>query len=166
MEMHRSNVTRVGLVLGILIVGTFSTGIIHASSSVRLSEGETVYVPVYSHIYVGIKGNPFDLSISLIIRNTDPNEAITIFSVAYFDSNGRLVRNYLEKPLRLGQMGTVDFFVSESDTSGGLGASFLVKWKSATKVNEPVIEGVMAGTKSGQGISFTSRGKAINERTD
>jgi hypothetical protein len=76
------------------------------------------------------------------------------------------VRNYLEKPLRLGQMGTVDFFVSESDTSGGLGASFLVKWKSATKVNEPVIEGVMAGTKSGQGISFTSRGKAINERTD
>jgi hypothetical protein len=164
--MHRSNVTRVGLVLGILIVGIFSTAIIYASSSVRLSEGETVYVPVYSHIYVGIKGNPFDLSISLVIRNTDPNEAITIFSVAYFDSNGRLVRNYLEKPLRLGQMGTVDFFVSESDTSGGLGASFLVKWKSATKVNEPVIEGVMAGTKSGQGISFTSRGKAINERTD
>ena len=164
--MHRSNVLRVGLVLGILIVGIFSTGIIHASSSVRLSEGEMVYVPVYSHIYVGIKGNPFDLSISLIIRNTDPNEAITIFAVSYYDSNGRLVRNYLEKPLRLGQMGTADFFVSESDTSGGFGASFLVKWKSTTKVNEPVIEGVMAGTKSGQGISFTSRGKAINERTD
>jgi len=72
--MHRSNVTRVGLVLGILIVGIFSTAIIYASSSVRLSEGETVYVPV--------------------------------------------------------------------------------------------IEGVMAGTKSCQGISFTSRGKAINERTD
>ena len=73
-EMHRSNVLRVGLVLGILIVGIFSTAIIYASSSVRLSDGETVY--------------------------------------------------------------------------------------------EPVIEGVMAGTKSGQGISFTSRGKAINERTD
>jgi len=45
----------------------------------------------------------------------------------------------------------------------GSGANFLVKWKSQTKVNPPLIEGVMIGTRSGQGISFVSRGQVINE---
>ena len=43
------------------------------------------------------------------------------------------------------------------------GANFLVKWKSPTKVNPPLIEGVMIGTRSGQGISFVSRGQVIDE---
>jgi len=148
--------------LGMLVTASFlATGICFAES-IDLSEGQTVYVPVYSHIYV-VRGHPFDLGICLSIRNTDPSHPITILSANYNNSEGKLVRNYLESPIQLNPLASTDFFVSELDTAGGLGASFLVKWKSEIKVNEPIIEGVMAGTKSGQGISFVSRGKAIKD---
>jgi len=136
----------------------------HSSSTVELSEGQTVYVPVYSHIYIGVKGLTYDLAISLSIRNTDPVESITLRSVDYLDANGKLVREHLKNPIQVGPFASADFFVSETDSTGGLGAAFIVKWKSAVKVNAPIIEGVMAGTKSGQGISFSSRGRAIKDR--
>jgi hypothetical protein len=145
-------------------MGTFfSTGACFAES-LNLSEGQTVYVPVYSHIYV-VKGHPFDLAICLSIRNTDTSHPITILSANYNDSEGNPVRNYLERPIQLKPLASTDFFVGEFDTAGGLGASFLVKWTSDSKVNEPIIEGVMAGTKSGQGISFVSRGRAIKDNS-
>jgi hypothetical protein len=92
-----------------------------------------------------------------------PTHPITILSANYNNSEGKLVKNYLETPIQLNPLASTDFYVTELDTAGGLGASFLVKWKSAIQVNEPIIEGVMAGTKSGQGISFVSRGKAIED---
>jgi len=60
-------------------------------------------------------------------------------------------------------MASAEFIVRESDRSGGLGANFVVVWKSAEKVTEPIAETVMIGTMSQQGISFTSRGRAIKE---
>lgn len=144
------------------IIAFFSAVETCLSQSVNLSQGQTVYVPVYSHIYV-VRGHSFDLGISLCIRNTDSTHSITILSVSYNDADGKLVRNYLQSPTQLRPLASKDFFVTESDTTGGLGASFLIKWRAETKVNEPIIEGVMAGTKSGQGISFITRGKAIKE---
>jgi hypothetical protein len=153
---------RLIFVVGVLVIGNFfGTGICYAES-IELSQGQTVYVPVYSHIYV-VRGHAFDLGISLSIRNTDPAKSITILSANYNDSAGNLVRTYLESPIQLNPLASTDFFVSESDTAGGLGASFLVKWKSTGMVNEPIIEGVMVGTRSGQGISFVTRGKAIKD---
>jgi hypothetical protein len=134
-----------------------------SASDTNLSQGATVYVPVYSHIYIGIKGYRFDLAISLSIRNTDPNRPIVVSSVAYHDSTGKLVKEFLEKPREVAPLASAEFFVSESDTSGGFGASFLVKWASKSKVNQPIVEGVMAGTSSAQGISFTSRGQTIED---
>jgi len=159
---HMRTPQRLISLFGMLVMGTFFGSGACFAESFSLSEGQTVYVPVYSHIYV-VKGHTFDLAICLSIRNTDPNHPITILSANYHDSEGNLVRNYAETPIQLKPLASIDFFVGEYDTAGGLGASFLVKWKSTIKVNEPIIEGVMAGTKSGQGISFVSRGKAIQE---
>jgi len=145
-----------------LVMGNFFSPAACFAESINLSEGQTVYVPVYSHIYV-MRGHTFDLGISLSIRNTDPTHPITILSVSYNNSEGNLVRNYVESPIQVNPLASKDFFVTEPDTTGGLGASFLVKWKSTSKVNEPIIEGVMAGTRSGQGISFVSRGKEIKD---
>jgi hypothetical protein len=161
MQMMKSSRTII-FVLGMLVMGNFLVTGSCIAESINLSEGQTVYVPVYSHIYV-MRGHTFDLGISLSIRNTDPTHPITILSANYNDSKGNLVRNYLESPIQLNPLASTDFFVSESDTAGGLGASFLVKWKSTSKVNEPIIEGIMAGTRSGQGISFVTRGKAIKD---
>jgi len=154
------------LMLAVVIVAmvVLSGAIAHSSSEPVLSEGATVYVPVYSHIYVGFKGKSFDLAISLSIRNTDPAASISVLSVSYYDSSGKLVRNYVSKPVDVAPLASTDFFVSESDTTGGFGAAFVVKWKSLRKVNQPIIEGVMVSTRSGQGISFTSRGQVIEDR--
>ena len=48
-------------------------------------------------------------------------------------------------------------------TSGGSGANFIVKWESKNLSNPPIIESVMIGTQSQLGISFTSRGQAIQD---
>lgn len=154
---------RAGPVFMALVLGMFlAIGAVCAGG--ETSSGATVYVPVYSHIYVGIRGITFDLAISLSIRNTDAKESITVQSVAYYGSDGKLVKEFLQKPVQIGPLSSKDFFVSEADTTGGFGASFLVRWTASTNVNEPIIEGVMAGTKSGQGISFTSRGQVIRDR--
>ena len=133
-----------------------------AETETRLSMGQTVYVPIYSHIYCGNKEQPFDLAVTLSLRNTDPKNPITILSVHYYDSNGTLIRSYVKHPVRLPALGSTRYVVKESDKTGGSGASFIVRWKSDSKVNSPVIESVMIGTKSKQGISFTSRGQPIS----
>ena len=132
-----------------------------ADSGVVLSDGQTVYVPIYSHIYSGLKGNPFSLAATLSIRNTDPGHPITLVSVKFYDSDGKLLKEYLDNPTQLKAMASTRYILTESDIGGGSGANFLVKWTSKTKVNPPLVEGVMIGTRSGQGISFTSRGQVI-----
>jgi Protein of unknown function (DUF3124) len=48
-----------------------------------------------------------------------------VTSASYYDQDGQLVRDYLKKPLRIGPMASTEFFVTESDISGGVSASFL-----------------------------------------
>jgi hypothetical protein len=151
------------LVLFFLITAGIFTAAGRADSGIVLSDGQTVYVPIYSHIYSGLKGNPFRLAATLSIRNTDPGHPITLVSVTFYDSDGKLVREYLNNPVELNAMASTRYILTESDTSGGSGANFLVKWISKTKVNPPLIEGVMIGTQSGQGISFVSRGQVIKD---
>jgi len=129
-----------------------------------LSRGQLVYVPVYSHVYHGDQEKKFLLTGIVSIRNTDPNHAITIMLADYYDSDGKVIKSYLPKPLTLNPMASSRFIVKESDTKGGSGANFLVEWRAETEVNEPIMEGVMIGAAGQQGISFTSRGKAIKKR--
>jgi hypothetical protein len=132
----------------------------------ELSQGQKVYVPIYSHIYSGDKENPFLLTAILSVRNTDPGQAITLTAIDYFDSKGKLLRRYLEKPVDLGALASLRYVVGESDKSGGSGAKFVVEWRAASKVNPPIMEGIMIGTKMQQGISFVSRGQVIHETAD
>ena len=134
-----------------------------SAEDIKLSSGQTLYVPIYSHIYSGVKGRPFDLAAILSIRNTNPSNSITLTSVKYYDSDGKLLKEYLSIPLQLNALVSTRYIITEGDKAGGSGANFLVKWKSEKKVNPPIIEGVMIGTHSGQGISFVSRGQVIKE---
>ncbi len=134
-----------------------------AASEVRLLKSQTVYVPAYSHIYHGDKERPFDLAVTLSVRNTDPVHSITLISVEYFDTDGKRIRGCLENEVKLGAMSSTRYVVPESDQSGGSGANFIVRWKSDVKVTEPLIETIMISTRTQQGISFTSRGQPIKE---
>lgn len=132
-----------------------------AVADMRLLKGQTVYVPVYSHIYSGDREQPFYLAATLSIRNTDTAHPITITAVDYYDSDGKFLKHYLEKAFSLAAMATKRYVVPESDKSGGSGAKFIIKWQSDQPVTEPLIESVMISTKTQQGISFTSRGRVL-----
>ena len=151
-----------------LMVMMILTGILApvgiSAEDIKLSAGQTVYVPIYSHIYSGVKGRPFDLAATLSIRNTNPKNSITLDSVKYYDTDGKLVKDYLKKPLQLNALVSTRYIIAEDDKAGGSGANFMVVWKSEQKVNQPIIEAVMIGTHSGQGISFLSRGQVIKEQ--
>ncbi len=132
-----------------------------AGEGAGLSKGQTVYVPAYSHIYHGNKESPFLLAVTLSIRNIDPEQQVKITEVNFYDTQGKLLKKYLDKPISLKPLESIRYIVPQKEKTGGSGASFIVEWKSAKEVNPPIIESVMIGTQSTQGISFTSRGQAI-----
>lgn len=134
-----------------------------ASSEVRMSSGQTVYVPAYSNVFIGPRKLPFQLATTLSIRNTDLSAAIRITSVDYYDTQGRIVRRYLDKPLELGPLASTFTHIEERDVTGGFGANFIVRWNAGKVINAPIIECVMIGATSGQGISFVSPGQEIRE---
>jgi hypothetical protein len=151
-------------VLLLFISALAQTGI--ASSDYTLSKGQTIYVPVYSNVFSAPKQVPFNLATILSIRNTNMKSSITILSADYYDTKGKLVRKYYQQPVTLGPLESTSIYIPEDDTAGGFGANFIVKWNSRKDVNAPIVECVMLGMKSGQGISFVSPGQVIKENTE
>jgi hypothetical protein len=135
----------------------------NVSAHEKLSKGETVYVSIYSNVYSGPKLRPLPLAGMLSIRNTDPTHAITIYLADYFDTKGNKITGYIKEAIQLKPLESTFFYIDTYDTSGGPGANFIVKWRSEKRVNQPIIEGVMLGIRSQQGISFISPGKVITE---
>jgi Protein of unknown function (DUF3124) len=125
---------------------------------------QTVYVPVYSHIYADsrFKDKPFQLTAILSIRNTDMQNPFTLEKVDYYDSHGKLLSHYLKEPITVAPLASTRYIVPESDTLGGSGAKFIVSWSSNKAVTEPIIEGVMIGTKMQQGISFITNSQVLS----
>lgn len=129
----------------------------------RLSTGQTVYVPVYSNVFSGPRARPFNLAAMLSIRNTDLQQQLQITAIDYYDTDGKLLRRHLAKPQSLAPLASTYVYLEEKDTSGGFGANFIVRWKAGKSINAPIIECVMIGAESGQGISFVSPGQVIRE---
>ncbi len=115
------------------------------------------YVPVYSHIYTEGRDSVLNLAETVSVRNTDDVNPIIIDSVRYQSTTGKLIREYVPKPVMLEPMATADFVVRLDDTSGGSGASFIVEWQGAMAVNPPLIEAIMISTGSGRNLSFVCR---------
>ncbi|MBI9084950.1 MAG: DUF3124 domain-containing protein [Desulfobacterales bacterium] len=145
----------------ILLLFCFVPLSLQAEETSVLSRGQTIYVPAYSHIYSGNRERPFFLTVTLSIRNIDQNHPIEIGLVDYYETQGKLLKKHIAQPVWLNPYGSIRYVIPEKDKSGGSGANFIVEWKSETPVNPPIIESIMIGTQSQQGISFTSRGRAI-----
>lgn len=135
-----------------------------AVDETKIATGQTIYVPVYSHLYYKDQQRILNLAATLSIRNTDLAQPMIITSVRYYDTAGKLVKEYLPRPVQLGALASTDVVIGLRDTSGGSGANFIVEWVAEKEISEPVVEAVMIGTESTQGISFLSPGKVIKSR--
>lgn len=123
--------------------------------------GQTLYVPVYSSIYQNVESNLMHLTVILSIRNISPEERIIISQVDYYDTNGKLIKKYIEKPFYLNRLGTKEFVIPELDVSGGTGANYLVTWEAEKKIPAPLVETVMIGSYGSRGFAFSSRAQVI-----
>lgn len=132
------------------------------ASPENVATGQTVYVPVYSHIYHD-GGRELALEATLSIRNTDPDDAIVIESIRYYDTAGSRIKDYIEKPVNLGPLASADFLVERRDSAGGVGANFLIEWVAESAVQEPLIEAVMVGHVGNRSVSFVRSGHPISD---
>ncbi|MFT7072932.1 DUF3124 domain-containing protein [Patiriisocius sp. Uisw_017] len=126
---------------------------------------EEVYIPIYSDIYCRTRNFKVLLTATLSIRNTSRTEELYVKEVGYYDSAGNFIRNYVEKPIYLNTLETIDFVIDEEDLSGGSGAKFLVTWGSK-KPTRPIIQAVMLGHIGQQGVTFTTQGETISQKNE
>ena len=121
------------------------------------------YLPVYSHIYHVHQQTTFDLAITISVRNVSASDTVYLFSADYFNTNGEKIREYIENPIFINPMETIEIVISEKDKAGGSGANFVFDWATKTDKNPPFIEAVMISTLDQQGISFTTHAVPIAE---
>ena len=127
---------------------------------------QTLYVPIYSQIYEKTERWTVNLTVTLSIRNTDLGHPITVTAVCKYNTAGQLVETYLEEPVLLTSLASTHFVVKGTDTRGGVGASFIVKWRSDERVNQPIVEAVMITRISQQGLSFVTHGRIIEQEVN
>lgn len=125
---------------------------------------DTVYVPIYSDIYSETRDVRFDLTATLSIRNTSITDSIYLKVIDYYDTEGKLVRQYIDENLLLKPMQSIDYVIDEKDRIGGTGANFILVWGAKSKQLKPIFQGVMVSTAGQQGISFLTEGVSISRR--
>lgn len=139
----------------------------NASADVVLpaSKGQYIYLPVYSHIYQGARdkrGKPemAQLSALVSIRNTDDRHQIRVTSARYFDTGGKLVKEFAPTPQMIPPFGTLELFIERDDVSGGSGANFAISWDADIPASPPLIEAVhsMSGPRS---FAFITSGRVL-----
>lgn len=121
-----------------------------------LANKHSVYVPVYSHIYAEAGTSVISLTATLSIRNISYSDSFYVTDVIYYDSQGEVLKRYLNSSVLVKPMTSIEFVVQRTDSRGGAGANFVVKWGAPTIGSEPLIQIVMNGTSTG--ISLITNG--------
>jgi hypothetical protein len=135
----------------------WSTKKVDPKTIAGLEMGQT-YLPTYSHIYHVHDERAFDLTTTVSIRNVSLEDTVYLSKADYFNTVGKNIRQYIQTPIYLAPMETIEIVVNEQDLEGGSGANFLFDWHIKEGHNPPYIEAVMISTHGQQGISFTSQG--------
>ena len=125
---------------------------------------DIIYVPIYSDIYVDQQNQKVLLSATLSIRNTSYSDSLFITKIDYFDTQGALVRGYVENLIILPPMATINYVIEKDDDTGGPGANFMVEVSSKNKDIKPLIQGVMVGHTGNKGFSFSTDGYSLKNR--
>ncbi len=124
------------LILTCLLLA-LSSGFAVAQVTAGRSLGQSLYLPVYSHIWH------------------------RVVSAQYYDTDGKKLRKYVPTAQAIPPMGTLELFVPRSDDTGGSGANFVIQWKSDTPASPPMVEGIHANLPAGRSIAFISSARAL-----
>lgn len=131
------------------------------ASPTNVQVRRTVYVPAYSTIRITSGRSRVDLATTLSIHNTSRDKPLVLERVDYHNTDGGLIQTYLDEPVALKPLGTIEMFIAGEDRRAGMGANFMVDWAADGPISEPVIEAVMIGTQGTATYSFVSHGRAL-----
>ncbi len=121
---------------------------------------DIIYVPIYSDIYVDKVNQNSLLVATLSIRNTSLTDSLFVSKIDYYNTQGDLVRSYLDRPIALSGMATVNYVIEKDDTAGGSGANFIINLSSDHDL-KPLIQAIMIGENGNKGFSFSTDGYSI-----
>ncbi len=152
-----------------VVLWALALGLVSGSYGAGPTPEQGVYLPIYSHVYVGDvdkQGQPdFKLlSAHVSIRNTDAKNSIQILAARYYDTGGNFLKNYVPSPVTIPALGTVELFVPRNDTSGGSGANFLITWRADAKVQPPLIEALHASLDMSRTLTFITSGRVLEAK--
>lgn len=125
-----------------------------------LEYGKT-YLSIYSQIYSLSEHKTHNLTAMASLRNTSDTDTIYILKAEYYDTHGNSIRHYLDHPIYLAPMETVDMIIDEVDITGGTGSNFIFEWNIPQNSSEPLFEGIMNSTVGKQGLSFITQGVRV-----
>ncbi len=148
--------------LFVIVALCLGVGVAAAQEARPLSRGQSLYLPIYSHMLYGNIGrsgaaSKVLLSALVSIRNTDGKRPLRVTSARYYETQGRFLREYVPTPVVLPPFGTHELFVELHDESGGSGANFLIKWEAEAAVNPPLVEALHANMDSGKAVILTTQ---------
>ena len=149
-----------------LMAALAATGLARAQEGIPTARGQTLYLPIYSHVYHGNldrKGQPDKVLLSALvsIRNTDPKRSMKLTSARYYNTDGKLLREFVPAPRAIGPFGTVELFVERHDESGGSGANFMIAWEAEAPMNPPLVEAIHAFIDGARAAFLTTLGQPL-----
>lgn len=120
-----------------------------------------IYVPIYSDLYIDAQNQNHLLSATLSIRNSSFQDSLFISKIDYYNTNGKLVKKFINNSISLPPMATVNYVIEKEDNSGGAGANFIVELQAKKSSVKPIIQAVMIGQYSNKAFSFAVDGYSI-----
>jgi hypothetical protein len=153
----------------LVVFGLFAGSTATVAQDLRVpSSGQTIYLPIYSHMLYGNIGKSGKVSQVLLsalvsIRNTEGQRPLRILSARYYDTHGKLLSERVPKPIVIPPYGTHELFVELNDASGGSGANFVIRWDAEAPINPPLVEALHANMDGGKAVIFMTQSVPINE---
>lgn len=150
----------------LLALSLMMMGSAWAEEAPPLSKGQTLYLPIYSHVWHGNRdknGLPQKSLVSALVsvRNTDLTRSIRVNSARYYDTAGKQLAEYVTPPKTIGPLGTYELYVERKESAGGSGANFVISWQADVPVSPPLVEALHADIQGHRTLSFVTTARPI-----
>jgi hypothetical protein len=133
----------------------------HNIDTTNMNYQSLIYVPIYSDIYVDAQNQNSLLAATLSIRNTSHQNSLIVTKIEYFNTEGEMVRDFIENPISLPPMATVNYVIEKEDDTGGSGANFIVELSAKNKSIRPIVQAIMIGQYGNKSFAFSTDGYDI-----
>jgi len=122
----------------------------------------SIYLPLYSDLYVGGQRGLKRLSSTLTLRNISADRSVIVTALTYFDESGKAVSAPLDNPHELAPMSTAKLYVDGSDTNGAIVSAAVIEWSMPDGGEAPplLVQAVTVGNYGTKVVSFMTDGVA------